>query len=295
MQSLASRFMPAVIRLRGSKKRYSSAERTLARVEQFRQHPKNPAPPASLTRTHTVTERTVDGWPVYELALIGATPSRRALYLHGGSYVFEISSQHWSLAAELCRTADARVVVPIYPLAPRGTAASIVSGCAGLAAALIAEVGSRNVTVIGDSAGGGLTLSTALELRDRGLGQVGLVLISPILDLALTDPDVAAIAPRDPWLDIPGSRATGELFRGDLPLDDPRVSPIHGDLRGLGPILMFSGTRDMLNADARRLVREHPSHEIDYVEVAQMIHVYPLLPIPEARTARARIGAFMTR
>ena len=308
MQSFASRLMPFVIRVRGSKKRYSSAELTLAHIEELRLAPKNFEPPRSLARTVDVRRRDIGGWPVYELTPRGSeTPSRRALYLHGGSYVYEISTQHWRIAAQLAVQADARVVVPIYPLAPAGTADVIVDGCADLAETLIAEVGGDSVTVLGDSAGGGMALAVGLVLRDRALATLDssrpasapprLILISPVLDLSLTDPRVAELAVDDPWLDIPGSRVTGELYRGTLQIDDPRVSPIHGDLSGLGPIAQFSGTRDMLNADATRLVAlaSAAGHPLEYHEVAGMIHVYPLLPIPEAAEAKLTMVEFMTR
>ena len=297
MQSFASRLMPFAIRLRGSKKRYASAEVTLAKVASLRLRPKSYAPPKNLDRTADVVVRFINGWPVYDVTAKGARPTRRAIYLHGGSNVYEISSQHWQLVAELAASTDSRITVPIYPLAPQGTARLVVAGCADLAEHLIDEVGASDVTILGDSAGGGMALATALVLRDRGNAPSRVVLISPVLDLSLSDPELSRIVDSDPWLDLPGAKATSELYRGSLPFTDPRVSPLFGDLPGVGPILMLSGTRDMLNADAHRLVEKAAAsaHPLEYHEVAEMIHVYPLLPIPEARVAREQIREFMTR
>ena len=182
---------------------------------------------------------------------------------------------------------------------------------ANLAATLIAEVGADRVTIMGDSAGGGMALAVAMQLRDRGgkrsadaaqpdaaqlaAAQPRTILISPWLDISGTDPQLAVIAPRDPWLAVPGSHAAGAVYRGELGEDDPMVSPINGDLEGLGRITMFSGTRDILNADAARLVARARTENIalDYHEAPEMIHVWPLLPIPEARTARATIASAM--
>jgi len=293
MQSFASRLMPFVIRLRGSKKRYSSAELTLAKVHAQQLRPKPFAPPRGLEKKVDLAVRFVDGWPVYELSPKGRLPERRALYLHGGSYVYEISSQHWGIVAELAQKTDSRILIPIYPLAPRGTAGPIVAGCVALATALIDEVGVERVTVLGDSAGGGMALATALELESKPR----VILISPILDLALDDPAVAALVPRDPWLDLPGAKASGELYRGELPFDDPRVSPMLGDFSTIGPVAVFTGTRDMLNADARRFetLAATSGHPIELHDVPEMIHVFPLLPIPEAATARAQMVEFILR
>lgn len=293
MQSFTSRLMPFVIRLRGSKKRYSSAQLTLAKVAADRLRPRSYAPPKGLEQKVDVVVSFVGGWPVYELSPKGGTPDRRALYLHGGSYVYEISRQHWGIVADLARSTNSRISLPIYPLAPQGTAGPIVARCVTLAEALIAEVGADAVTVLGDSAGGGMALAVALGLEAKPR----VILISPILDLALTDPAVAALVPRDPWLDLPGAKATGELYRGELPLTDPRVSPIHGDLSSIGPVAIFTGTRDMLNADARRLeaIAAAVGYPVELHEKAEMIHVYPLLPIPEATVARAQMTEFILR
>lgn len=299
MTSFLGRIMPLAITLRGGKRRYRSEALTLAKVERERRHPRSHVPPRSLARTVDVRRRTVDGWTVYDLIPRAGEAPRRALYLHGGSNVYEIAPQHFTLAAELAVRAGAIVTVPIYPLAPAGTADLVIAGTTALARALVDEVGADGVTVLGDSAGGGMALATAMQLRDAAVPAPRVILISPSLDLSFGDPAVVALAASDPWLDVPGARAAAWLYRGALPVDDPRVSSIHGDLAGVGPIALFCGTRDMLLADARRLVAlaedDDDAHALEYHEVEGMIHVYPLLPIPEARAARTLMVEFMTR
>ncbi|HTY26769.1 MAG TPA: alpha/beta hydrolase [Mycobacterium sp.] len=78
---------------------------------------------------------------------------------------------------------------------------------------------------------------------------------------------------------------------GTLPVDDPRVSPLAAPLAGLAPVTVFSGTRDILNPDARLFTDKarEAGVDVDYVQGDGMIHVYPLLPIPEGRAARRRV------
>lgn len=294
--SLLARLMPLVMTLRGAKRRYASAELTLARVKRDRAKPKPFAPPASLSRKARVERREVQGWPVYAVSPpTGGTP-HRVLYLHGGANVYEIVSQHWGLVAELAVAASARIDVAIYPLAPQGTAADCVEVCADLVEAMIVEVGAPNVTIMGDSAGGGMSLATAMVLRDRGAAPVKVALISPVLDLSITDSAVIELAKTDPWLDVPGARAASELYRGDLPFTDPRVSAIHGSLEGLGRITVFTGTNDMLHADALRLraLAAAAGHPLEWHQGDRMIHDYPLLPIAEAKPARRALAEFVT-
>ena len=298
MSSLASRVMPAVMILRGAKRVFSSAEamqRKLARQSAGR--PPKSTPPARLSTTVDIRMREIAGWTVYEISPKGKTSPRRALYLHGGCYVFEIALQHWLFVAKLAVETNTRFLVPIYPLAPAETADTIVPKATDLAATLIDEVGSENMTVLGDSAGGGMALAVAMQLRDRGIpAPHSTVLISPWLDITGTDPQLAVIAPHDPWLAVPGSHFAGGIYRGILPETDPLVSPLYGDLNGLGSLTMFSGTRDILNADAMKFVSlaRAAGLAVDYHEVPGMIHVFPILPIPEGTAARAVIARSMT-
>lgn len=302
MASLLAHLAPLAITLRGSKRDFRSPERTLARIQAQRRHPVDFEPPASVARRTRIIRREVSGWPVYEVSPPGesadAPADRRAVYLHGGVYSFEIDPFHWRLIADLALASGSTVIVPIMPLSPEGTASTVVPGVADLVAAQVEQVGASQVSVIGDSSGGGMALAVAQVLRDRGVAPLGaVVLISPWLDISGTDPRLAEIEPRDPWLAVPGTHAAGALYRAELDETDPMVSPIHGSLEGLGPITMFSGTRDILNADAHRLVQlaAHTGHALEFHEGIGLIHNYPLLPGPEGRDARRRIVAALAR
>ncbi len=285
MASLLSRLAPLVITLRGSKRMFRSAQRTLDRVAALEKKPASFEPPKSLVATRTE----IGGWPVFTVSPSTGSASRTVVYLHGGCYVFEIDPVHWTLIGKLANEAGVRVVVPIMPLAPAGTASTVVPRVADLVQSLEGEV-----SIVGDSSGGGMALAVALELRDREAAPLHhLVLISPWLDISGTDPRLAEIDPRDPWLAVPGTHAAGGLYRDELGEGDWRVSPIHGDFTGLGPITMFSGTRDILNADAHRFVplAAEAGLALDFHEGPGMIHNYPILPMPEGDAARAVIVA----
>lgn len=300
--SLLSTLVPPVIRALGSKREFSSAERTVRRAEAHRLRPEPFAPPKGLDRSMRVSVRREGGWPVYT---VGPKPGRqhgathrRALYVHGGAWVHEISPFHWRLVADLARRTDTEITVPIYPLAPAGTASEVVPAIADLVDADIAAVGADKVVLLGDSAGGTIALAAAMLLQTRGRPNPrDLVLIAPVIDLSFTDPVIYEIEPRDPWLNVPGPRAAAELWRGTLPIADPLVSPVHGSLAGLGRITLFSGTRDITHADARTLVRKAKAegHPLDFQQAANMLHVYPLLPIPEGAVAREAIRQVLAR
>lgn len=293
MPSLASRLMTLVVSMRGSKRRYSSVDRTAAHVVKMASRPASHKPPKSLQSKVTISLDETSTWPVYQVSPRGRTPDRAAVYFHGGAYLWEITSFHWRIIADLAARTETTFFVPIYPLAPSATAATTVPTATAISADVIEQYGSDRVTLMGDSAGGGMTLAVAQRLRDASIAHNGrIILISPWLDVSMTDPAIEGIAGSDPWLAVPGVTLAGELYRGELPENDPLVSPLCGDLRNLAPITLFSGTRDIANADALSLVRR--AHEVgvavEYFEAPGMLHVYPLLPIPEGKRARVVIA-----
>ena len=242
----------------------------------------SPAPPAWLRRRVRIARGEVAGVRCYRLSPSGpdAPPAgRRVLYLHGGAYVGEISSHHWRFLARLVRASRATITVPIYTLAPQAVATETVAQVAGVQRELGAAV------VMGDSAGAGLALAVAQRLRDtEGRRPEQLVLLSPWVDATMTNPEIAAMAPRDPLLGIQALALSGALYAGPDGPAAPPASPINGDLAGLGRVTVLIGTRDLLLPDARRLrdAVEAAGTPVAYVEEPDMLHDWMLLPIPEA-------------
>lgn len=232
------------------------------------------------------------GWPVWMLrSRSPRRPARQIVYLHGGAYIGEISGSQYRWCADVVRRTGATAIVPIYPLAPRGTAAAIVSMMADLVDAVVAEHGTGAVAVAGDSAGGGLALATVQELVSRGVQPPArLVLISPWLDVTISDPASAVID--DPLLGAVGLRACGRLWAGALDPAHPRVSPLFGSLAGLPHTDVYAGSLDVLCPDTARLQQRARDEGADITVVLRegLIHTWPMfLFLPEARAARPEL------
>jgi triacylglycerol lipase len=209
-------------------------------------------PPFFLTTGLDVQRTEFDGMPVYTLRQPGSTSEKEIIALHGGAYVGQISIFHWWTYADIARDTGATVVVPIYPVAPAGTAAVVVPKTADLISQAIADRGADNVSVLGDSAGGGLALAAMQELVRRGSATPGrMVLLAPWLDATLSDPASQTIP--DPLLDVASLRKDGLLWAGNLDPADPLVSPINGSLSGLPPTYIYSGSLDLLSPETLRL------------------------------------------
>jgi acetyl esterase/lipase len=286
--SLRSRALPVVLRYTRART-YRSAQSARDHIDQRASRPQFYGPPPVLRKDVNLHLDRQSVWPIYTLTSRASHAARRTVfYLHGGAWVNEIASQHWQLAAQIAADAQVQVVVPIYPLVPFTTAAEVVPTIVDLVAAKAAP--DHGVCLAGDSAGAQMALAAAVLLRDeRRLILPQTVLISPVLDVSLTNPLIDAV--RDPWLTRVGLLEFARRWCGDLPMTDPLVSPLNADLSGLGPLTVFSGTRDILNPDARLLVDKAAAAgvEVDYHEQPGLVHVYPLTPTLEGRAARALI------
>ena len=254
-------------------------------------------PPARLRRGRTGHIANDRGFPVFGLGPRGGAasgPRRTLLHLHGGAYTSAADPRHWLFAARLGDALGADVVLPAYPLAPEHTVEDSFDAVVDLVAET-AAASPGGLVLSGDSAGGGYALAVAQALRDRGLpGPRRMVLLAPWVDLTTSAPGTTAAAARDPWLSLPHLEVYARMWAGSVPLSDPRVSPGLGDLAGLPPTWMCCGTRDLLQPGCDALFDrgEAAGWDLTYAVARGLLHVYPLLPVPEARLALRQLVGF---
>ncbi|MER7399124.1 alpha/beta hydrolase [Streptomyces sp. NPDC000151] len=210
--------------------------------------------PAPLRARYEVTRSTVAGRPVLRLAPRRGATGRHLLYTHGGAYAFPLQTAHWWLLQHAAKGTGVTLTVPLYRLAPEGDAPAAYSLLRTVYDALCAEAGSGNVTLGGDSAGGGLALGQAVAYRDAGLPPPRQVLLfSPWLDLTMSHPALPALEPLDPLLRTDDLIEAGRLWAHGADPRCPLLSPRFADVAGLPPVHVFQGGRDLFAADARLL------------------------------------------
>ena len=214
------------------------------------------------------------------------TTERIVLYLHGGAYVNEIQKLHLVFCDKLAKKANATVFTPIYPLAPNHTYEETYQIVEKLYD-LILEF-NKPITIMGDSAGGGLSAAFCEYLAVNGLTQPEhLILISPWVDVSMSG-DYDDYFDLDPMLGVDGLREMGKAWVGDLDTKDYRVSPLFGDMKELPQTTIFVGTHEVFYPDIIEFYNKLKDNEID-VELnigEEMSHVYPIYPgVPESKEA----------
>jgi monoterpene epsilon-lactone hydrolase len=262
--------------------------RTLFKKMQSDQ-PASPTP--RILKRMSATVRTDAGFPVWTIAPREGGGATRVVVLHGGAYVGDASSIHWSLCAEIVETTGSTVIFPLYPLAPDATWSTSFAALADLARG---KAGEESAVLMGDSAGGGLALGLAQHLAREG-ARPRVALISPWLDVTMSHPETAAHADLDPLLNVEFLIAAGRAWAGG---DDPRraeVSPQFGSLAGIRELLVISGTRDVLYPQAVRLVADAAAAQVPCTAILEegLIHDYALLPVPEAKRAVRALTEFV--
>lgn len=208
------------------------------------------------------------------------------LYLHGGAFVFGITPAHWQFLARLVKRTGCTVHVALYPRAPRHHHQETQAAVMDAAAYTGALAGDRPFILMGDSAGASLALWAVSIAKQRGIRlPATTVLISPCADLALDHPEISVIEERDPWLTRSGLQRAFRLWLGETAPGSISVNPIAQDLSAMPPTHIFIGDRDILLPDCVELAqRLKEGGTTTQLHVGRgMCHVWPLLPVPEAR------------
>lgn len=103
------------------------------------------------------------------------------IYAHGGAFYLGDVATHVGLTSRLAKLCQARVWSVNYRLAPEHVFPAALEDILSAYRSALQIVNADKILLAGDSAGGGLTLSTACAIRDAGLPQpAGLILISPL-------------------------------------------------------------------------------------------------------------------
>jgi acetyl esterase/lipase len=236
--------------------------------------------PDSLLKNFNIKEAEQNSRKVWTISLIDSKSDLIILYFHGGAYMSNLLTQHWSLIEKLISKTSATIVVPDYPLTPEASCKETYEFIEGLFARLITEYPAKRIIFMGDSAGGGLALGFTQQLRNENKKQPDQIIIfSPWLDVTMSNPILERLDKEDNLLSVNGLKNAGQKYAANLDLKDFRVSPIYGDLTGMCRISLFTGTRDILNADAQKLKQLMKEQNIyfNYFEYPDMFHDWVII------------------
>jgi len=224
------------------------------------------------------------------------------LYFHGGAYVVGSARAYQHFVGQVAARATVSAFVPEYGLAPEHPFPAAVNDARACFEGLF-EQGFRKIALVGDSAGGGLTLSllsllVAQAREGSCLRPAAAAVMSPWADLALSSESMETRAEADPLMTRDSLATTARLYLGTHDPHDPLASPVYADLAGLPPVRIHVGEDEVLLDDSIRYGEslEAAGGTVEVHAWAGMVHVFPSnLILRAAQQALDDVGAFLRR
>ncbi|MBW9173145.1 alpha/beta hydrolase [Clostridium estertheticum] len=222
------------------------------------------------------------------------------LFLHGGGYCMGSSRTSLKLISQIISVSNCNVISVDYRLAPENPFPSALDDAVTAYSWLLSQgVSSKNIIIIGESAGGGLAVSLMLHLRDNCISlPSGAVLLSPWTDLVETGDSFRTCAETDPYYNSKSyDRKTAKMYSCNEDLSNPLISPLYANLQNLPKILIHVGTNDVLFNDSTRIEEclKNAGVEVTLKIWHDMWHVWHVFGerLPEAKQAIDEIGVFI--
>jgi monoterpene epsilon-lactone hydrolase len=240
------------------------------------------------------------GVPCDYFELPGNRPDRVLLYLHGGGFVIHVPKVYAGFLGRLCSTIKANAWMPDYRLAPEHPFPAAPDDCVAAYRGLLDKgIAAENIVVMGDSAGGCLTLATLQQARLLGLPMPACaVTLSALSEAGTYSSTTIANARSDAMFSIKSMMFFREHYgQGCNPMD-AKFSPYYGSFEGFPPLLMFASSSEMLLADTMGVARRAAFQGVRVQAQIwrSMIHVWPVFhQLPESDEALQTITNFINQ
>jgi len=226
-------------------------------------------------------------------------PQRVILYLHGGGWVYGLIPTYNMLIGQIARDACATALAIDYRLAPEHPFPAALEDCLAAYRYLLDQGHPpEKIVIMGDSAGGNLTLTTLLAARQAGLPLPAAgVCLSPATDFAERGESFRTNLHKDAILSVNFVDFASLAYLAGHDKRDPLVSPVYADLHGLPPLLIQAGGDELLLSDVQKF-----AGLASQAGVRVTLRVYPGMwhvwqgfchYLPEARSAISEIGRFV--
>jgi epsilon-lactone hydrolase len=200
---------------------------------------------------------TIGGIPGWWCRPNRAKSGRVILHLHGGWFNWGTARAYRNFVGHIAASAGANAFIPDYRLAPEHAFPAAVTDVKSCYDGLV-ERGFGRIALVGDSAGGTLTLVLLRLLTERtnvhGVDPVGAVAFSPVTDLTLSGQSWKTRAAADPYFVESQARELVRSYLSGADPKSPKASPLYGDLARLPPVRVHVGEDEVLLDDSLRFV-----------------------------------------
>lgn len=215
------------------------------------------------------------------------------LFCHGGAFVYGPAQHHWDTARQIVSATGCTLWMVDYPKAPEHKIDTISANLDAVYAKALESFRAENIILLGDSVGGTLVTSLTQWLVQQGAAlPAQLILLSPVMDASVSNPEITELDQTDPILSRAGVSSAKRMCALNGDLTNPMISPLYGDFTGFPRTTLFLADNDITYPDQKLAAKKMANANVDLTVIVGegMPHIWPVLPVmQEAKTALHQI------
>ena len=234
-----------------------------------------------------IEEQFIDGFQMLTI-FKNNSKNKHIIFLHGGAYVMKAVKGHKTIIETMAKKYNLKVTFIDYPLAPENDIQKAHEILIKTYKKITLKYKDDDFFLFGDSSGGGLALSFLQQLKN--INDVPFpkktVLMSPWVDVSMSNSKIKDFEKKDPLLPLNGLIATGKQFAGSLDTQNPLISPIYGNMDNLKEIFLIFGTNEILYPDClklEKLLKNSNGTKIKTKIGKNLCHDWILAPLKETK------------
>ncbi|MCQ3816847.1 alpha/beta hydrolase fold domain-containing protein [Staphylococcus xylosus] len=276
----------------GNKKAFESQNKIIKHIKTLNNNAEYHIPKPKKIKSSIKTE-TFDNMQVFILNDQETNNQKVIFYNHGGGWIHQPIMSHWLFLDKIAKQLNAKVIVPIYTKVPHGNYSDVYSKLIPLYKHVLDSMEDKDdITLMGDSAGGNISLALAHLLKENGIKSPNnIILLSAGVDSSLDNPLIKLYENKDKIIAKKGVQYIVKIWKSDKKYKDPIISPIEGKFDNNVTVSHFIGTNEILYPDAIELDKklEKQNININTYIFPEMLHVFPIYPIKEGQIAFKKI------
>lgn len=287
-QSLTYYITLLVIKLKGVKKDFSIDPINFKKIrKEDIHHPKGIFFKQNQLRSFKVSDSIIT-----EIGLNGNSENL-LIFIHGGAFISGPAQHHWDAAKEIAKQTNYKIWMCDYPKAPENKITGISENIDSIYKTALKSFLPNQISFIGDSAGGTLVTSLIQRLIKKNINLPHkIILISPVMDASMSNPDIEKVDNIDPMLSKIGVLSAKKMCAENSNLKNVMISPLYGSFERFPQTILFLAENDITYPDQKLAIEKFNQVKINFKVIIgkNMPHIWPLLPVmKEAKTSLRKI------
>lgn len=276
-QSLTYYITLFVIKIKGIKKNFSKAPIDYKKVRKEDVH----QPKGTFFKQNQLRSFTISGSSITEVGL-NKESDKLLIFVHGGAFISGPAQHHWDAVKNIAKRSDYKIWMCNYPKAPEHTISTISDNIDLIYKRALNEFDARKISLLGDSVGGTLVSGLIQRLIKIEMGlPKQIILISPVMDASMSNPDIDQLDSIDPMLSKAGVLSAKKMCAENGDLKNEMISPLYGSFECFPTTTIFIAENDITCPDQKLAILKLKAANINFtcIEGKNMPHIWPLLPV----------------